>query len=65
MDNNDITLRTEIADMKTQLTDAQTILARSEGAMEQLNKAIAAGNRMTNWGMSIPVSNKRTNVSMT
>jgi len=49
MENNDITLRAEIAEMKTQLTDARTRLARSEGAMEQLNKAIAAGNRMTNW----------------
>jgi hypothetical protein len=35
--------------MKTQLTDALSRFARSEGAMEQLNKAIAAGNRMTNW----------------
>jgi hypothetical protein len=49
MENNDITIRAEFAEMKTQLTDARTGLARSEGAMEQLNKAIAAGNRMTNW----------------
>jgi hypothetical protein len=49
MENNDITLRAEIAEMKTQLTDALSRFARSEGAMEQLNKAIAAGNRMTNW----------------
>jgi hypothetical protein len=49
MENNDITIRAEIAEMKPQLTDARTGLARSEGAMEQLNKAIAAGNRMTNW----------------
>jgi prefoldin subunit 5 len=49
MDNNDITVRAEIAEMKTQLTDALGRLARSEGALEQLNKAIATGNRMTNW----------------
>lgn len=35
--------------MKTQLTDAHTRITKSEGALEQLNKAIAAGNRMTNW----------------
>ncbi|MBO0800272.1 MAG: hypothetical protein J2P31_15740 [Blastocatellia bacterium] len=47
--SNDITLRAEIADMKTQISDTHTRLAKSEGALEQLNKAIAAGNRMTNW----------------
>jgi len=48
MENNDITFRAEITEMKIQL-NAPTRLARSEGALEQLNKAIAAGNRMTNW----------------
>ncbi len=46
---DDITLRAEVAQLKTQLADVLNRLSRHEGAAEQLNKSIAAGNRMTNW----------------
>ncbi len=46
---NDITLKAEIAEMKNQLIEALHRMSKSEGAIEQLNKSIAAGNRMTNW----------------
>jgi hypothetical protein len=46
---SDITLKAEVAEVKTQLADALSRLARAEGAIEQLNRSIAAGNRMTNW----------------
>ncbi|MGH9768890.1 MAG: hypothetical protein ACREAB_15770 [Blastocatellia bacterium] len=46
---DDITLKSEIAELKSQLADALNRLSRSEGAIEQLNRSISAGNRMTNW----------------
>jgi flagellar capping protein FliD len=50
MDNsNDITLKAEIAEMKNEIIEALHRISKSEGAIEQLNKSIAAGNRMTNW----------------
>jgi hypothetical protein len=50
MDNpNDMTLKAEIAEMKNQLIEAIHRISKSEGAIEQFNKSIAAGNRMTNW----------------
>ncbi len=35
--------------MKTQLAEALHRLAKVESAVEQLNRSIASGNRMTNW----------------
>ncbi len=46
---SDITLKAEVAEVKTQLADALSRLSRAEGIIEQLNRSIAAGNRMTNW----------------
>lgn len=47
--HDDITVKAEVAELKAQLADALNKLAKYEGATEQLNKSIAAGNRMTNW----------------
>ncbi len=49
MATDDLTLKAELTEMKTQLTDALHRLAKAEGAIEQLNRSIASGNRMTNW----------------
>lgn len=46
---DDITLRAEVAQLKTQLADVLNRLSRQEAASEQLNKSIAAGTRMTIW----------------
>ncbi len=50
MDNSqDITLKAEVAALRGQLADALNRLSRSEGAIEQLGRSIAAGTRMTIW----------------
>jgi len=46
---DDITINAEISQLKSQLTDLLARQAKTEGTVEQLNKSIAAGNRMTNW----------------
>jgi predicted nucleic acid-binding protein len=49
MSNEDLTLKAEVAEVRVQLADALHRLARAEGTIEQLNRSIASGNRMTNW----------------
>ena len=49
MATDDVTLKAELTELKTQLTDTLHRLAKTEGAIEQLNRSIASGNRMTNW----------------
>ncbi len=46
---DEIMLKSEVADLKLQLADERDRSAKHEGAIEQLNKSIAAGNRLTNW----------------
>lgn len=46
---DDITINAEISQLKSQLNDLLARQAKTEGTVEQLNKSIAAGNRMTNW----------------
>lgn len=49
MSNDDLTLKAEVGEVRVQLADALNPLARAEGTIEQLNRSIASGNRMTNW----------------
>jgi hypothetical protein len=49
MANDDLTLKAELAELKAQFADALHRLAKAEGTIEQLNRSIASGNRMTNW----------------
>ena len=49
MNNDDLTLKAELSEQRTQLADVLQRLAKAEGTIEQLNKSIASGNRMTNW----------------
>jgi hypothetical protein len=49
MNTDDLTLKAEVAEVRVQLADALHRLARAEGTIEQLNRSIASGNRMTNW----------------
>lgn len=49
MTNDDLTLKAELSEHRTQLADVLQRLAKTEGTIEQLNKSIASGNRMTNW----------------
>jgi len=49
MATDDVTLKAELTELKTQLTDTLHRLAKTEGAIEQLNRSIASGNRMINW----------------
>lgn len=46
---DDITINAEISPLKAQVTDLFARQARTEGTLEQLNKSIAAGTRMTVW----------------
>lgn len=46
---NDIIVKAEINELKAQLSDLLVRQSRTDAAVEQLNKSIAAGNRMTNW----------------
>jgi hypothetical protein len=49
MQNSDISLTAKVTELDSKLAFALERLARAEGAIEQLNKSIASGNRMTNW----------------
>ncbi|MCI0338106.1 MAG: hypothetical protein L0226_11045 [Acidobacteria bacterium] len=46
---SDITVKAEIAELRPQLTETINRVSRTEASLEQLNKSIAAGNRMTAW----------------
>ena len=46
---SDITVKAEIAELRTQLSETINRVSRTEATIEQLNKSIAAGNRMTIW----------------
>lgn len=46
---DDITIKAEIAQLKTQHAEMLARQSKTEGMLEQLNKSIAAGNRLTNW----------------
>lgn len=46
---DDITINAEINNLKAQFADMLVRQSKTESAVEQLNKAIAAGNRMTIW----------------
>lgn len=45
----DITINAEINNLKAQLADMLVRQSKTESAVEQLNKSIAAGQRMTIW----------------
>jgi hypothetical protein len=47
--NSDITVKAQIAELRTQLSETINRVSRTEATIEQLNKSIAAGNRMTIW----------------
>jgi flagellar capping protein FliD len=47
--NDDIALKAEVAELKSQVADVLNRLSKSEGVIDQLNKSITAGNRMTIW----------------
>lgn len=47
--NTDINANARISELETKLADALNRLSKNEGAVEQMNKSIASGNRMTNW----------------
>jgi hypothetical protein len=46
---SDITIKTEIAEIKTQLSETINRVSRTEATIEQLNRSIASGNLMTLW----------------
>jgi hypothetical protein len=46
---SDITVKAEIAELRTQLTETINRVSRTEATLEQLNKSITAGNRLTVW----------------
>jgi len=45
----DITINAEINNLKAQLADMLVRQSKTEATVEQINKSIAAGNRMTIW----------------
>jgi peptidoglycan hydrolase CwlO-like protein len=47
--NSDVTLSGRIAELENKLAVTLDRVAKTEATIEQLNKSIAAGNRMTNW----------------
>jgi thiosulfate reductase cytochrome b subunit len=47
--NNDVTLSGRITELENKLAATLDRVAKAEATVEQLNKSIAAGNRMTNW----------------
>jgi type VI protein secretion system component VasK len=49
MSESDILVNARVAELEVKLADSLNRLARSEGAIEQLNKSLASGNRLTNW----------------
>lgn len=46
---DDITIKAEINELKAQFTDMLVRQSKTEAAVEQLNKSIAAANQMTVW----------------
>ena len=49
MNDSDIMVNARVAELEIKLADTLNRLSRSEGAIEQLNKSLASGNRLTNW----------------
>jgi hypothetical protein len=49
MNDTDVTVNARVTEVETKLADALNRLSKTEGAIEQMNKSIASGNRMTNW----------------
>lgn len=49
MNSDDVTLTAKVALLETRLADNTERLARTEATIEQLNRSIALGNRMTIW----------------
>ncbi|MGH9802532.1 MAG: hypothetical protein ACRD82_19380, partial [Blastocatellia bacterium] len=46
---DDITVKVEINELKAQFTDMLVRQTKTEATVEQINKSIAAGNRLTIW----------------
>lgn len=47
--NNDVTLSSRVTELEGRLTTTLERLAKAEATIDQLNRSIASGNRMTNW----------------
>ena len=47
--DTDVTIKTELAEIKTQLSETINRVSRTEATIEQLNRSIASGNLMTFW----------------
>jgi hypothetical protein len=47
--NNDVTLSRRVTELEGKLTTTLDRLAKAEATIDQLNKSIASGNRLTNW----------------
>ena len=47
--NNDVTLSSRVTELEGRLTITLDRLAKAEATIDQLNKSIASGNRLTNW----------------
>lgn len=47
--NMDVNANARTSELETKLADALNRLSKNEGAVEQMNRSIAAGNRLTNW----------------
>jgi hypothetical protein len=47
--DSDVTLSSRISELENKLAATLDRVAKAEATVEQLNKSIAAGNRMTNW----------------
>lgn len=47
--NTDINANARISELEAKLADALNRLSKNEGSVEQMNRSIANGNRMTNW----------------
>jgi hypothetical protein len=48
-ENSDVTLSGRLAEVESKLSASLDRLAKAEATIEQLNRTIATGNRMTNW----------------
>ncbi|MEK7830260.1 MAG: hypothetical protein AAB401_04195 [Acidobacteriota bacterium] len=47
--NSDINANARISELEAKLADALNRVSKSEGTVEQINRSIASGNRLTNW----------------
>ncbi|MDX2041265.1 MAG: hypothetical protein SF097_08450 [Acidobacteriota bacterium] len=47
--NADLNANARNSELETKLADALNRLYKNEGTVEQMNRSIASGNRMTNW----------------